>query len=111
MEQRIIKFRAWDGEKMIYSNNENNLLAAFFDELFKSDILMQFTGLLDKNGKEVYEGDIIHRHLGVFWKVVFKNSKWIAEPPKPESGLYLDASQFIEAEVIGNILETPELIK
>lgn len=59
--KREIKFRAWAKIKkpiMIYSGED---LGNFFDHQihdFESE-LMQFTGLLDKNGKEIYEGDII----------------------------------------------------
>jgi len=68
----------------------------------------QFTGLYDKNGKEIYEGDLLHRYMNVYWKVVFENSEWRAVG---FSVLYLSANQFIECEVVGNIHENPELLK
>lgn len=58
-----IKFRAWDGSKM-----SNDFLLSFDGEILSAEtfpftvrkdcVLMQYTGLKDKNGKEIYEGDI-----------------------------------------------------
>jgi len=67
---REIKFRAWDGNKM------HNVSALYFseissgkkacrvydnivDQLIFADVIMQFTGLKDKNGKEIYAGDLL----------------------------------------------------
>lgn len=131
MENSRFKLRAWVVNKsvseMIYPNetdmNSAIAYALWFklgyqyqekiniEDWQKEIVFMQYTGLKDKNGKEIYEGDIIHRHMNVYWNVKFINSKWIADEMKPISGLYLDANQFIECEVIGNIYEHSHLLK
>jgi uncharacterized phage protein (TIGR01671 family) len=126
---REIKFRAWDGEEIIYYNNwftlhENTVLC--FEESEKhsyvdaSDVdypvrvnLMQFTGLLDKNGKEIYEGDVLDvaNFIGENIdrvKVDWGHFGFTMRSEKSPSMLYY-AKDLIE--VIGNIYESPGLLK
>lgn len=60
---REIKFRAWDevSEKMLNWNDflDTNMKNTFIAPESTGLILMQYTGLHDKNGKEIYEGDIV----------------------------------------------------
>ena len=68
---REIRFRAWvDKSKMIFSSDTYGDYIDFFmtcrkhNDGFGGCYLMQFTGLKDKNGKEIYEGDILSMDNG-----------------------------------------------
>lgn len=114
---REIKFRAWykDGtEGMIYLS-----LDGFLDPLqeFEGGIggyeIMQYTGLKDKNGKEIYEGDIIVSDYEKWW-----HNQPCGVVEYLENGFWLsgkDGSHFMPNEdsrrVIGNIYENPELLE
>lgn len=121
---RQIKFRAWDaeqnkmietfdGEYQIHVNEEDGTVYCgghMPNGDWNEPPLMQFTGLYDKSRNEIFEGDLLHRHMSVCWVVKFKDSKWVADEVKPISGLYLDASQFIECEIVGNVYENHDVL-
>ena len=110
---RDIRFRAWDVDKkecvylVIGHHSINPIIAPSYKGNF--DIWQQFTGLHDKNGKEIFEGDIVktsreqHPIGKVKWSI---SGGWYFDDGKLHDYL----SNF-ELEVIGNIYENKELLK
>lgn len=112
-QSRQIKFRAWDTElnKFISPCNQPIVGGAVGDLKWSLEpdgvpiIFMQFTGLLDKDGKEIYEGDIVahftkNRVRAVKRAVI----KWEIS----RLGFNLTSKPIVV--VIGNIYENPELL-
>lgn len=128
---RTIKFRAWDKEaQRIYpvtsfhiyrpeverggkycgvTIKDENGHDKFLDD--ERAIPMQFTGLLDKNGKEIYEGDILHSINKNTFEVQFieKSAAFkVIEKSNGKKWMFGYDSQK-NFEIIGNIYENPEL--
>ena len=126
---REIKFRAWNGEGMVdlYSTTKLALASGFnIDGLFipfhKDYILMQFTGLLDKNSKEIYEGDVVNIGSSDFGFIKNEKGENVEYEVKHEGCDYILYRNdlklkwgrlsrleelFWQCEVIGNIYEKP----
>ena len=133
---REIKFRAWDKivNEMHYSdfvinskgkcswwfyNEDNTDTEIDFENKLNNVILMQFTGLKDKNGKEIFEGDIItwfadriNKKAIVEWRFNGYVAKRFDRVFSVESERYFGFQSFIpikedkfDGEVIGNIYE------
>lgn len=127
IQNREIKFRAWDDGQMIYSHNnsvnsDSQQLSWFFNRIHKDAVTMQSTGLLDKNDKEIYEGDIVksnHQNNFVIERINGGLQMYnIKHYGQQHNELIAEAtcnaqtkSWLSNAEVIGNIYENPELIK
>lgn len=134
---RDIKFRAWDNHgsmREVFGLDKHSL---YFDEGPPKDgiygeeptitrdarsawVLMQYTGLKDRNGIEIYEGDILDLDSGsesdCIGAVIFEygcfcyKADWIKDGQHyPELKAYTEIS-FCDVEVIGNIYENPELL-
>ncbi len=120
---REIKFRAWyarkksPGTMSYYPVLVRNREDVWTTEYPETAVLMQYTGLKDKNGKEIYEGDIC------------RYQEWLQPDLKGECQIHkikfgycsfdfgdcplyewLDEEGNIDIEVIGNIYENPELL-
>jgi len=132
MKNREIKFRAWDGKSMyrieglrwilfgspeegkgirVDENGQNDWETLRLDD--NKCVLMQFTGLLDKNGKEIYCGDIVK---GWFQINDVDDSTYLSLSGEKLFKIDMDIVEFArqylpdELEVIGNIFENSELI-
>ena len=164
---REIKFRAWlyDEKQMIFSNDQASTDSCEVWILYEGGLkvqtqetiwreqggetierieyvdcqhsIMQFTGLTDKNGKEIFEGDIVRWCLGKhYWEAVIAtvpnnksntlyametfhncttdltNECYTYERSNSRNGIRNDIEYLSErVEIIGNIHETPELLK
>lgn len=130
---REIKFRAWDEKRKTYrefgtykfglllDDHEGVMESTGYDSydspcnfesLSDHIILEQYTGLKDRNGKEIYEGDIMHSEQ---WNpksyvVIFEDGAFgFSAPSVP---YYMNSLHYLEKfEIIGNIHENPELLE
>ena len=101
---RTIKFRAWNSDEKIMSKP----FKLIHDEELYSDthVVMQFTGLQDKNGKEIYEGDVVELN-NTKYDIVFIEGEFCGANDNGES---IQMFEVINGSVIGNIYEHSELL-
>lgn len=110
---RVIKFRAWQDNQMLTQKTSGIYTTKqFLDKLYEDCELMQFTGLKDKNGKEIYEGDIIEWIEEPTNKNTFHEICWLEREGcwGTRDSIWL-CNTNMNYKVIGNIYENPELIK
>lgn len=130
MENTKIKFRAWDGEQMLYPDNAHqhagsgvmvllmdmegktswNNPYGFYPEQKAHVELMQCIEVKDKNGTDIFEGDIINTPNGNDWGVIVRKGHCFeVTVSKDQSSLY--TKEFLQSSaIIGNIYQNPELL-
>jgi len=113
---REIKFRAWMENKMLSHEDLVNMDQEFYamytilTELQEDITFMQYTGLKDKNDKEIYEGDMLRISFREDFQVVrYAKDGYFATS---EFALFeLIRDEGYTYEVVGNIYENPELLE
>ena len=120
---REIRFRAWD-----YTQNKIRIVTDLMSvcdgswnvsydggENYTGDIvLMQYTGLKDKNGKEGYESDFFKDKHGIVYKVEHDENGWIfigGDVGYRPSEFLTNVPYSLNGEFIGNVWENPELLE
>ncbi|MDV5976235.1 YopX family protein [Streptococcus canis] len=121
----IPKFRVWDKEKQAMSTVEaidyvNDKIYPFYRKYvrryipFEEAVLMQSTGLFDKNGVEIFEGDVVKLQYTItsdfelFEVRQFRGGMWRIDNRRRGSDLWLRNE---DCEVIGNIYQNSDLLE
>ncbi len=118
MENREIKFRVWDNVDYMSSPFTLQNLQERKIQFASDCVVMQFTGLLDKNGKEIYEGDICtfyNKYSKTDYTRVVRYCSMLAcfglYPNMEEVWQYeSDWLKISSLEIIGNVHQHPELL-
>lgn len=120
----LLRFRAWlkedkemvDVEEINFYNGEFDFIGDAITWMCKSDdcVLMQSTGLTDKNGKEIFEGDVVKMAKNVYSEPTYY------EVVRHRGGAYrLESKQYgcelwlrhTDCEIAGDIYKNPELLE
>lgn len=119
---REIKFRAWDAHKRMWTeyrihdgvvyflDKNTGVWVGKYDKRYKEFNFMEYSGLKDKNNKEIYEGDIIFLH-GSKYKVIFKTegARFVLRNDEFELEITFINNNNERMEILGNVYENPEL--
>jgi len=122
---RTIKFRIWNvyekemlDDVHFFTDDFTDMLNEFFNyyqNVVDDDeklIFMQYTGLRDKNHREIYEGDIVRFENGKLGKIVWsKKDAGFAVKVDGELVFFDSDIDADNIEVVGNIFENPELLE
>ena len=118
---REIKFRFWDIEfKKMFKDHEMVKKSITINEFFCSEYspvkIMQFTGLQDISGKDIYEGDIVEMKNWEpkKYQIVFKEGAFCLANNKNEFRgdiHYIHHANTPQAEIVGNIFENQDFLE
>lgn len=119
-----LKFRAWDGERLRNVNTigwvddgVDFVTTPRYSGPAEDFILMQYTGLKDKNGVEIYDGDIVkYIHIDYIDQNTSVYRYFIVECESAAEGMYPFNNEYFSVygddyEIIGNIYENPEMME
>ncbi len=130
MEEKVIRFRSWDGDQMTYnvipisSNHVFDYSRETGPRVKEVKQVMQFIGVEDQHGHDIYEGDIVKtddgnwgyggdydkENDGYLYNVVPSMEK-IVSGRAPDVFDICYGDWWRSAEVIGNVYENPKLLK
>lgn len=133
---RELRFRVWikDEERYYDESDEESYMivpngnVTYTSESYEEDgvwfndttsatndvVVEQYTGLKDKNGKEIYEGDIVgYAYTGCNYIVVYRryDASFVLENDDREEAIHFHYDRQSDYEVAGNIHENPELLE
>lgn len=111
---RKVKFRAWEARVKKYidwDNFINNPFGTWGMKAFNNDRyhFQQYTGLKDKNGKEIFEGDVLEDKWGYRFSVFFEDGCYKTDSEDFEK-VNERQINYHNLKVIGNVYENPELL-
>jgi len=127
---RNIKFRGWEAssntmidwscmrqtafntQSIAEQHNATSIYSPLFYRMFNNPSieLMQYTGLKDRNGVDIYEGDLIRSlQTSITYQVIWDDDE--ARFKTSSKMTYMDADSFSKSEVIGNIYENPDALR
>ena len=120
---REIKFRVWEKHNNSFSKLPNgfclddNFCLGVINDSFDVEVreytIQEYSGVVDKVGKEIYEGDILvfdedgKREYG--YTVVFSHGKF--ELKMPDCKMNIDIGYHSQMVIVGNVFENPDLLK